>query len=134
MWPNLGRCSNYEYAGQQNWFGYGHSTRTHLIMYGMRDAAMHANAAHASNRPFPSVTLIPNGTSVPLGKGTIHPLMSCAFLMMTVHITAPISKSTVANKEKTVESRNPKACLMSPLEAVSVYKTLHKTHTRVKLT
>lgn len=111
-----GRCSSYSrYQCGSVFRTYPLKIGTHLIMYGIRDAAIHANAAQASKSPFPRETSIPRGTSVPLGNGTIHPLISCAFLMITVHMTAPMRSSTVANRENIVENRKPRACLISPL-------------------
>ena len=73
-------------------------------MYGTVDAIKHANAAHARYIPFPISTSMPTGTMFP-GWPTMTVLMLCAFLTMTVQMTAPMSRNALPMIARAVAAR-----------------------------
>lgn len=87
---------------------------THLIVYGSIETTMHAHEAHRRKIAFPVVTTIPSGAGEAAGP-TNRLLTSSAFLMMTVHIVAPISNESAAMTANTVDSRNSSVCFRNPL-------------------
>lgn len=87
-----------------------------MIIYGMMDASRVANPAHARYRPLPIVTSTPKDTGDPVCP-TVISFTDWAFLMMTVHIVAPMRSMKLPRMAKNVDSKNAKVCLATPLHA-----------------
>lgn len=88
---------------------------TYLTIYGTIDMRRQANAAQVRYKPLPTETTIPIGVGFPANPMTIS-LTDSAFLMMTVHIAAPMRINKLPIMAKVVEAKNVKLFFAIPLE------------------
>ena len=86
----------------------------YLIMYGRQDTSRHAHEAHSRNSASPVETVMPRGVGE-LADPTTKLLIPSAFLMMTVHMVAPMSSDSAPITANTVDSKKSRVCLRKPL-------------------
>ena len=85
-----------------------------LIIYGTIDTSNRTNAAHVKYRPSLAETMIPIGTGF-VGVPIMMLFTSSDFLIMTVHMLAPIKSKRLPATEKIVETKKVRLFLRIPV-------------------